>query len=108
MTEFDKVLSRKETASTKWDKYKGTDILPFWVADMDFPVAKPIQQALEKRIAHPVYGYTVAPEGLAEAIIAHLKNTYHWQVDPEWIVWLPGVVPGLAVSCRAFCPDNHR
>ena len=108
MIDFDTVISRTGTASLKWDLYRGTDVLPFWVADMDFRVAPPIQKALEERIAHPIYGYTRAPDGLSDAVIEHLKSEYDWVVDPSWIVWLPGVVTGLAVSCRAFCPDGHQ
>lgn len=108
MTHFDTVVSRADTASLKWDLYRGQDILPFWVADMDFPVAPAIQQALQDRIAHGIYGYTLAPDGLSDAVISHLIAEYQWQVDPSWIVWLPGVVTGLAVSCRAFCPDGSQ
>lgn len=108
MTDFDKVVARSDTGSLKWDLYKGRDILPFWVADMDFEAAPPIQQALEERLRHHVYGYTLAPDGLADAVIAHLQKEHDWQVDPEWIVWLPGVVTGLAVCCRAFCADGDE
>jgi cystathionine beta-lyase len=106
MTDFDTVMPRHGTASLKWDRYKGRDVLPFWVADMDFQVAEPIQRALQARLQHPIYGYTVAPDGLADAVIAHLQQEYDWTVEPDWIVWLPGVVTGLAISCRAFCPDG--
>ena len=108
MIDFDTVHSREHTDSLKWDRYKGRAVLPFWVADMDFPVATPIQQALESRLKHRIYGYTVAPEGMAPAVIDHLEREYNWSVKPEWIVWLPGVVPGLAVSCRAFCPAGDE
>jgi len=108
MIDFDTVRSRKNTASLKWDKYRGQDVLPFWVADMDFKVAEPIQKAIEKRVAHGVFGYTLAPDGMSESVIAHLKNEYQWDVEAEWLVWLPGVVTGLAVSCRAFCQQNDE
>ena len=108
MSEFDVVIPRTNTASLKWDRYRDQDILPFWVADMDFEVAPPIQSAIEQRVAHSIYGYTVAPDGMAESVIAHLQNEYDWTVDPSWIVWLPGVVAGLAVSCRAYCPDGDE
>jgi len=108
MSSFDTVVSRTNTASVKWDRYKDKDILPFWVADMDFPVAEPIQQALQDRVNHALFGYTLAPDELGKAVIDHLQEHYQWQVDPSWIVWLPGVVTGLAVCCRAFCPDNHQ
>jgi cystathionine beta-lyase len=108
MIDFDTVINREGTASLKWERYKGRDVLPFWVADMDFAVAPPIQQALQKRLQHPVYGYTVAPDGLADAVITHLRDEFEWAVEPDWIMWLPGVVTGLAVSCRAFCPDGDE
>lgn len=106
--DFDSITPRENTASLKWDRYRDQDVLPFWVADMDFKVAEPIQQAIEERVAHGIFGYTVAPDGLSESVIAHLQNEYQWQVNPEWIVWLPGVVTGLAISCRAFCDDGDE
>ena len=108
MTNFDKMVSRKGTASLKWDRYRESDVLPFWVADMDFPVAPVIQKALEERVKHGVFGYTVAPDGMSEAVISHLSAEYGWQVDESWLVWLPGVVTGLSVCCRAFCPEGHE
>jgi len=108
MSKFDEVVSRTDTSSLKWDLYKNKDILPFWVADMDFRVAEPIQQAIESRVAHGVFGYTVAPDALMEAVIAHLDQEYNWKVDPAWIVWLPGVVTGLAVACKAYTACAQR
>lgn len=99
---FDTVLSRANTGALKWDKYKGRDVLPFWVADMDFAMAQPIQEALRRRLDHPIVGYTLASDGLTNAVLDHLKAEYQWQVNAEWLVWLPGVVCGLAAGCRAF------
>ena len=106
--DFDAAIPRAGTASLKWDRYAGRDVLPFWVADMDFAVAAPVREALAARLAHPIYGYTVAPESLVEAVLAHLAGEYDWRVEPDWLVWLPGVVPGLAASCRAFCGDGDE
>lgn len=106
--DFDTVLSRQGTSSLKWERYAGRDILPFWVADMDFAVAPPIQRALQARLQHPLYGYTVAPDGLAAAVIRHLSDEFGWSVKPEWLVWISGVVPGLAASCRAFCGNGEE
>ena len=106
--DFDAVPPRTGTDSMKWGRYAGRDVLPFWVADMDFPVAAPIQEALAARLAHPIYGYALAPPGLTGAVLGHLESEYAWTVDPDWLVWLPGVVPGLAASCRAFCADGDE
>ena len=106
--DFDTVLSRAGTASMKWQRYAGTDVLPFWVADMDFAVAAPIREALVARVDHPIYGYTTATAGLVDAVTGHLEREYGWSVNPDWIVWLPGVVSGLAASTRAFCADGDE
>ena len=106
--DFDVVLSRAGTASMKWERYAGTDVLPFWVADMDFAVAAPIREALVARVDHPIYGYTTATAGLADAVTGHLEREYGWTVEPDWIIWLPGVVSGLAASTRAFCGDGDE
>lgn len=105
---FDAVLSRANTDSLKWEKYKGRDVLPFWVADMDFAMAQPIQDALRQRLDHPIVGYTNPSIGLTEAVLNHLLVEYQWAVNPDWLVWLPGVVCGMAASCRAFAkPGDH-
>lgn len=106
--DFDAVIPRRGTASMKWDRYAGRDVLPFWVADMDFPVAEPVREALAARLEHPIYGYTLAPEGLVEAVLGHLEREYGWAVDPDWLVWLPGVVPGLAAAARAYLADGEE
>lgn len=99
---FDKVISRKGTASAKWDKYGDRDIIPMWVADMDFACAPPIVEALRARVDHPIFGYSNPPAGLVEATLAHLQDEYGWRVEPEWLVWLPGLVVGLNAVCRAY------
>jgi cystathionine beta-lyase len=100
--DFDPPVDRHGTASVKWNKYGNRDIIPMWVADMDFACAPAIVQALRKRVDHPVYGYSEPPSDLVDATIAHLQNDYGWKIQPEWIVWLPGLVVGLNVACRAF------
>lgn len=106
--DFDTPVNRVGTSSLKWERYAGRDILPFWVADMDFAVAKPIQEALAERLAHPIYGYTVEPASTVDAVVDFLAREHDWQIDPDWLVWLPGVVPGLAVSVRACCADQDE
>ena len=99
--DFDLAVDRRRTASIKWDKYQGRDIIPLWVADMDFRSPPAILEALHARIDHGVFGYTAAPETLVAAVIAHLEEQYEWTIDPHWLVWLPGLVCGLNVACRA-------
>jgi cysteine-S-conjugate beta-lyase len=100
--DFDTPVDRRGTASVKWNKYGSRDIIPLWVADMDFACAPPIVQALRKRIDHPIYGYSEPPQSLVDATVAHLEGDYGWKVEPDWIVWLPGLVVGLNVVSRAF------
>jgi cystathionine beta-lyase len=73
---------------------------------MDFACAPAIVDALRRRVDHGIFGYSNPPAGLIDATIAHLKNEYGWQVEPDWIVWLPGLVVGLNVVCRAFAREG--
>jgi Bifunctional PLP-dependent enzyme with beta-cystathionase and maltose regulon repressor activities len=98
--DFTRVIDRRPTTATKWQKYAGTDILPFWVADMEFKTAEPILDALKRRVDHGILGYTDVPESLTEATLSFLQNRYQWTVDPASILWLPGVVPGFNLACR--------
>lgn len=98
--DFDAPVERAGTASYKWDTYP-QGVLPLWVADMDFASPPAVVEALRVRAAHGVYGYALVPDMLVEAIRAHLAERYGWHVEPEWLVWLPSVVPGLNLACRA-------
>ena len=100
--DFDTPIDRRGTASIKWDKYKGRDVIPLWVADMDFACAPAVVEALHRRVDHPIYGYSDPPAELAGTVVAHLEREYRWKIEPDWIVWLPGLVVGLNVVCRAF------
>jgi cystathionine beta-lyase len=100
--DFDTPVERRHTASVKWDKYGNRDVIPMWVADMDFACAPPIVEALRRRVAHGIFGYSNPPAGLVEATVDHLQREYGWTIEPDWIVWLPGLVVGLNVVCRAF------
>ena len=103
---FDHPIERRGTASFKWDLHGG-DLLPLWVADMDFASPPQVVEALESRAAHCVYGYSLVPDSLVEAIVRHLDRRYGWRIDGDWLVWLPSVVPGLNLACDAFCaPDE--
>lgn len=99
--DFDTPVDRSNTGSEKWDKYAGHDIIPLWVADMDFRSPPAVIAALHERIEHGVFGYTHPPQGLVTAVLEHLQRDFAWRVEPEWLVWLPGLVCGLNVLCRA-------
>lgn len=100
--DFDESISRAGTGSLKWDKYAGRDILPLWVADTDFRSPPAVIRALQERAAHGVFGYAETPPGLTETVLATLATEFAWTVDPAWLVWLPGLVSGLSVTCRAI------
>lgn len=99
--DFDAAPDRRGTDSIKWGRYAGRDVLPLWVADMDFAVAPAIEEALARRVAHGVFGYAAPWPSLVEAVQAHLSQEYGWAVEPAWLVWLPGLVTGLHVATRA-------
>ena len=101
MENFDEAIDRTRTSSVKWDKYANQDILPMWVADMDFRSPPEIVEALRHRIDHGIFGYTHAPTELIETIVAMLEADYGWKVGSDSIVWLPGLVTGLNIACRA-------
>ena len=104
--DFSIPVERQNTASMKWDKYKDRDIIPLWVADMDFCSPPAVIKALQQRIAHGIFGYTVAPESLKTVVVEKLAADFNWSIQPEWLVWLPGLVTGFNVACRAIGEDN--
>ncbi|AQT68929.1 Cystathionine beta-lyase PatB [Anaerohalosphaera lusitana] len=98
---FDKVVDRSCSSSLKWDRYKGRDIIPMWVADMDFEAPPAVIQALHTRVDHGVFGYTLPPAELTNTILEYLADEFSWQIEPGWIVWLPGLVTGINVASRS-------
>lgn len=102
---FERPIDRRSGDSVKWNKYDGQDIIPLWVADMDFAAPEAVLKTLQRRIEHGVLGYAAPWPSLIDAVLAHLKDQYDWQIDPEWLVWLPGVVTGLSLACRAVDGD---
>ena len=108
--QFDQQIDRKETYSFKWEKYKGKDILPMWVADTEFKCAQPILDALSKRVEHGVMGYHLPAQykPANDAVVSWLARKHDWQIKPEWIVWTPGVVPAFNVACKAYCNPGDK
>src|SRR5262245_15620461 len=93
---FDEPVERRGSDSGKWHYY-GADILPMWVADMDFRSAAPIMEALHRRVEHGVFGYGTDSPQLKEIICARMQRLYDWEIAPADIVFLPGLVCGLNV-----------
>ena len=104
--DFDTPVERRGTGSMKWEKYKDQDIIPMWVADMDFRSPPAVIRAIEQRTADGVFGYPLTPEKLNDGVLSMLREAYAWEVKPEWLVWLPGLVTGINVACRAVGEDG--
>ena len=104
--DFDQLYDRNKTDCLKWDMMESIfgsgELLPLWVADMDLPVAKPIIDALKKRVEHPFYGYTQPGSSVIKSVVERMKRKFNWDINPEWIVFTPGVVPALHVAVRSL------
>ncbi|AKJ42407.1 MalY/PatB family protein [Pragia fontium] len=99
---FDLYVERRHTDSDKWHKYEGKEIIPLWVADSDFISPPAVIDALQKRVAHGVFGYGYPSPELSDVFIQRMQQLYQWEVKPEWLVFLPGLVCGLNLSVRAL------
>jgi len=91
---------RRGTGSEKWDRWAGRDVIPAWVADMDFATAEVVLDAIRERVAHGVFGYTDMPPGFAPSLAEHLAARHGWSIDPGWVTSTPGVVTGLGITAR--------
>ena len=99
---FDTVFQRLGTDSQKWQKYEGRDILPMWVADMDFQSPPAVIAALRRRVEEGIFGYARPTASTTRAVVDAMRRNYGWAVEPQWLVWLPGLVVGLNVTALAF------
>lgn len=112
--DFDKIIDRTGTNSLKWDPetlelmFGETDIMPFWVADMDFKVAEPIIDAVVERAKHGIYGYSKGSDTYYEAIINWTRKRFDWEINKEWIEFTPGVVPAINYFIQAFCMPGDK
>ena len=105
--DFDTPIERRNTWSTRWDRYPG-EVIPLWVADTDFRAPPVVLEAMRARIEHGVFGYSAQPAALREAIAERMQRLYGWRIEPGWIVFLPGVVPGLHLAARYLLrPEQH-
>lgn len=97
---FDTPINRRDSDSLKWGRY-GPGVLPLWVADMDFAAPPPVLAALQRRLDHGVFGYGLETDELNAVTVAYLRRQYGWEIEADWLVWLPGLVSGLNVVCKA-------
>ena len=104
--DFDTPVDRRGSGSYKWDSCP--DVLPMWVADMDFPAAPFIREALLRRVEHGVFGYTAVPESYYGAVIDWYRRRRGWEIDRSWIQYTSGVVPALSVVVKAFCKPGDK
>ena len=104
--DFNQICSRYNTDCAKWDTVKtifgNDDVIPMWVADMDFPAAAQIVEALKNRAAHEFYGYTKPGVTLVESVVDRVWCKFNWRIDPEWVVFTPGVIPAISTAIRSL------
>jgi cysteine-S-conjugate beta-lyase len=110
--DFDKLIDRRGTDSVKWDllneEFGRDDVLPMWVADMDFAAPPEVCSALKARAEHYIYGYTIRPSSYYESIIYWIKNRHNWSIDKESIINTPGIVPALSTAVLAFSKPGDK
>ncbi len=106
---FDEIIERRSSEALKWVAYN-EDIIPLWVADSDFKTAPAIIERLKHRVDHGIYGYhlTQHNQSANQAIVDWVSRRYQWQIDPQWIVWVPGVITAVNGACRAFCKPGEK
>ena len=103
---FDTIIDRRSTNSIKWNKYPD-DVLPLWVADMDFAAPQPILDAIQKKLSQGALGYERASQALLETVAARMDKLYGWKVDAEMVVAVPGIVSGFNAAARAVCAPGE-
>lgn len=105
---FEDIPDRRDTNSLKWGKYSGRDVIPLWVADMDFKSPPGVLEQASRDAQFGNFGYAKCPSGLVDAVIDRSIDLYGWKIEPSWLVWLPGMVCALNVSCRAFEHESSQ
>ncbi len=112
--DFDQVIDRTKSNSAKWDKkvlekrFGDPDLLPFWVADMDFKAPEPIIEKLVQTAEYGIYGYSILPPSFFESVLSWFKRRYEWDIDEKWLSQTPGVIPALDVAVNAFCNSGDK
>ncbi|GCD81355.1 cystathionine beta-lyase PatB [Parageobacillus thermoglucosidasius] len=112
MYSFDDVIDRRNTHSLKWDAteriFGVKDVLPMWVADMDFPAPPAVIEALNKRVEHGIFGYTIIPDSLKNAVKHWLQSRHQWEIETSWLSFSTGVIPAIATAIEAFTNEEDR
>ena len=106
--DFDEIIPRRGTNSYKWDSARDADILPMWVADMDFRTAPPVVEALRKRVEHGIFGYVRVPDAYYAAVTNWFARRHDWQIEKEWIIYTTGVVPALSAVIKALTVPGDK
>ena len=105
---FDELVERRGTNCVKWDESPSADVIPLWVADMDFRVAPAIQKALQQRVEHGVFGYNIVPESYYEAVISWFRHRHQWEIKRQWILYTTAVVPAMSVVIKALTMPGEK
>ena len=105
---FDEIVPRRGTNSYKWDSAGDADVLPMWVADMDFRTAPSVVEALKRRVEHGIFGYVRVPDAYYEAITGWFAGRHGWQIEKEWIIYTTGVVPALSAVIKALTTPGDK
>lgn len=105
---FDEIIERRGTNCVKWDESPSPDTIPLWVADMDFRVAPAIQEALQRRVEHGVFGYNIVPESYYQAVISWFQRRHQWTISREDILYTTAVVPAMSVVIKALTMPGEK
>jgi cystathionine beta-lyase len=106
--DFDEIIDRRGTNCVKWDGAENPDVLPMWVADMDFRTAPAIIEALRRRVDHGVFGYTRVPQSYYDAVAGWFSRRHGWNIDKDWIIYTSGVVPALSAIIKALTVPGEK
>ena len=106
--DFDEIVPRRNTLSYKWDSAADEDMLPMWVADMDFRTAPAIVEALQKRVSHGIFGYTRVPDAYYDAVVGWFDRRHGWKIRREWMIYTSGVVPALSAVIKALTVPGDK
>lgn len=110
--DFDKIIERRGTGAIKTDvlqeRYGDANLTPLWVADMDFETPPFVTEALRQRLEHPIFGYTTEPEDYWPTVIRWIADHHNWNVEREWLTYIPGIVKGIGMAVNVFVKEDEK